>query len=120
MQPLPTSAPKIESETFDEFEERLRLGRRSYSKRQTQEILGLSESSLDKLIQQGVLRPFQPAGQKHTFWGPDLTRHLWQSRIEPSPRAVPASKPKSQKQMKPPRGRGRPRKGVVHRIQGSS
>lgn len=119
MPALPSPASDT-SETFDEFEQRLGLGKRSYSKRQAQDILGVGESTLDKLVHQGLLRPFQPAGQKHVFWGPDLARHLWQSRASTSNRAFPAAKPKSPKQVTPPRGRGRPRKGPIHRIQGAS
>jgi hypothetical protein len=100
------------------------LGLRSYSRRQAQAILGCGESQLSQLIKSGKLRCGRNGAQKLEFWGPNLARFLWE-RDRPRHQAAPVSpmplsKPRSPKQMTPPRTGGRPRKGTIHRVGGAS
>jgi hypothetical protein len=106
-------------ETFEQFDERIGLGRKSYLRRPTREILGVSDSGLDRLIRQGAIRPFVVGQQQQSFWGPDITKLMWRRRAP-----VPTAAPPESKYVKrtPPKTRhhqgrkGRPRTSPIARV----
>jgi hypothetical protein len=91
--------PIFDDADFAAFERRFGLGRRSYSKRETQKILGVGESQLDRLIREGALQPFVIGSQKHTFWATDIARLMFARRPPMSTTASSERKPRSPKQL---------------------
>jgi excisionase family DNA binding protein len=92
-------------ESLEAFERRLGLDRVSLSKREAAARLGISERSLDQLVAAGELPAFRIGTQKLSFLGSDLARLLWTRRVSVAPSVPGEHKPRSPKQMTPPRHR---------------
>lgn len=100
-------------ETLEEFERRLGLADRSFSKQQAATRLGISERALDTLIVRGEIQAYRIGTQKLSFLGSDLAALLFERRVHVDPVIPREPKPRSDKQMNPPRNRrGRPPKIV--------
>jgi hypothetical protein len=99
--PFPTVAAPL---TLEDFARKIGIGRVSLSKRQTIEILGVSERTLDEFVRVGRLQPFRHGEQKLTFWGPDVVALMWADLVPIGEKPSRQRKPRSQAQRTPPTG----------------
>jgi hypothetical protein len=70
--------------------ERLELRERAYSRLEAADIIGVSESGIDRLIGCGALPAFAPSKRKVTIARSDLARFMWERE-----RRTPLKRPKS-------------------------
>jgi hypothetical protein len=108
------SALPHSSDDYAAFEAELALGRRLLSRRDTRELLGVSDRALDRLVESGALEAFTIGRQKQGFLSSRLVKLMWDSRKVPTREPAPAPKPRTSRQLSPPRGRGRPRVGGAY------
>jgi hypothetical protein len=90
------------SEIFEEFEQRLSLGARSYSRAMAKEIIGCGDTQFDEIVRSGELPGFRVGVQKTTFLGRDIARFLWSRRL-PVGQPSAARKPRTEEQLTPPK-----------------
>jgi hypothetical protein len=92
------------------------LGLRSYTALETQNILGVGESLLARLVQAGELRPHVHGAKQWSFWGPSLARFLWQRERQRKAASPPTPVPRTGTEKPEKRQRGRPRKGPIRSV----
>ena len=111
-------APEFDNPEFLAFERSLPWStRRSYGPAAAREILDIGNPKrLTRMVREGKLRAFRVGEQKFSYLGRDLAWLLFTHRVI----SANASPPKQeQPPLQQPR-RGRPRKGLIHRIEGAS
>jgi hypothetical protein len=111
---MPASNLPTDSEEFRAFELWLGLEKRSYSRLEAAEVIGVSEAALDRLIAAGEIPTQKVTKQRTAIWCRDLAAFMFRHRRAET--SSPVTSPAKAPTATPKRGRGKPRTNPVSRI----